>query len=134
MSSPSISAFTAGNSCRAVTHAFTKKLMKPRRTPACFFSNASRYSLRNAITADISTSLKVVSIAAVFCASFSRAAMVRRRWAVKELQHVALGDAAVLAGAGADRLGADMPLLHHLGRGRQRRVAHHGRRSSGHHG
>ena len=53
--------------------------MKPSRTPACFFSNASLYSARSAIAALMSTSLKVVSMAAVFCASFSRAAMVRRR-------------------------------------------------------
>ncbi len=52
--------------------------MKPSRVPLCFFSNASRYSVRSAIAADMSTSLKVVSMAAVFCASFSRLAMVRR--------------------------------------------------------
>ena len=123
--------------------------MKPRRTPSCFFSNASRYSLRSAITADMSTSLKVVSIAAVFCASFSRAAMVRRRRVmrtrssrgsvvarrpgggrrrrrgrrtIEECQHVALGDAPVLAGARADLLGREMLFLDQLRRGRQRRV------------
>src|SRR5271166_1119654 len=79
MSSPSISALTAGNSFSAATQALTKNDMKPRRTPSCFFSNASRYSARSVITADMSTSLKVVNIAAVFCASFRRAAMVRRR-------------------------------------------------------
>ena len=52
--------------------------MKPSFTP-CFFSNTSLYWLRNAITPDISTSLKVVSIAAAFWASFKRRAMVWRR-------------------------------------------------------
>ena len=51
--------------------------MKPSLTP-CRFSNSSLYSLRIAITALMSTSLNVVSIAAVFCASFSRRAMVWR--------------------------------------------------------
>ena len=51
--------------------------MKPSFTP-CFFSNRSLYWLRSAITALMSTSLKVVSMAAVFCASFSRRAMVWR--------------------------------------------------------
>ena len=123
--------------------------MKPRRTPLCFFSNASRYSLRSAITAVMSTSLKVVSMAAVFCASFSRAAMVRRRrvmrtrssrgsasrarlrnraaarhgsGTVQERQHVALGDASVLAGAGADPLGLQVLFLDQLGSRRQRRM------------
>ena len=120
--------------------AFTKNDMKPRRTPLCFFSNASRYSLRSAIAADMSTSLKVVSMAAVFWASFSRAAMVRRRrviftrssrprraragrrragggrcggWAraAQEGEHVALGDAAVLAGASAELRRAETLLL-----------------------
>jgi hypothetical protein len=61
----------------ACTQARTKKLMKPSRTP-CFFSNTSRYWLRSAITCVMSTSLKVVSMAAVFCASLSRRAMVAR--------------------------------------------------------
>ena len=78
ISSPSISALTAGNSFSAATAAFTKKLMKPSFWP-CRFSNASLYSARSPITAPISTSLKVVSIAAVFCASFRRRAMVWRR-------------------------------------------------------
>ncbi len=51
--------------------------MKPSFTP-CFFSNTSRYWARNAITAVMSTSLKVVSMAAVFCASLRRRAMVWR--------------------------------------------------------
>ncbi len=45
--------------------AFTKKPMKPSFTP-CFFSNRSLYWLRTAIIVDMSTSLKVVSMAAVF--------------------------------------------------------------------
>ncbi len=134
MSVPSISALTAGISLSACTQARTKKPMKPSLTP-CFFSNRSRYCVRSAMTWPMSTSLKVVSMAAVFCASFRRRAMVwrsrvmrtrssraassagdgradldrgggrgdRRRLrggALDGGQHVALGDAAVLAGAG----------------------------------
>jgi hypothetical protein len=40
----------------------------------------------------------------------------RRRGAVQEGEHVALGDAAVLAGALAERLGGYALLRHHLGR------------------
>ncbi len=77
MSAPSISALTAGMSCSACTQARTKKPMKPSFTP-CFFSNRSRYWVRIAITWLMSTSLKVVSMAAVFCASLRRRAMVWR--------------------------------------------------------
>ena len=77
MSVPSISALTAGISLSACTQARTKKPMKPSFTP-CFFSNRSRYCVRSAMTWLMSTSLKVVSMAAVFCASLSRRAMVWR--------------------------------------------------------
>src|SRR5262249_25660800 len=77
MSLPSISPLTAGMSFNARTQAFTKKPMKPSFTP-CVFSNRSLYWLRRCITALMSTSLKVVSMAAVFCASLSRRAMVAR--------------------------------------------------------
>src|SRR5437660_4686778 len=78
MSLPSISALTAGISLSACTQARTKKPMKPSFT-LCFFSNSSFYCARIAITCAMSTSLKVVSMAAVFCASLSRRAMVWRR-------------------------------------------------------
>src|SRR6266849_9686582 len=74
---PSISALTAGISLSACTQARTKKPMKPSFTP-CFFSNRSLYCARSAMTWPMSTSLKVVSMAAVFCASLSRRAMVCR--------------------------------------------------------
>src|SRR6516164_4502001 len=77
MSVPSISALTAGISLSACTQASTKKPMKPSFTP-CFFSNRSRYCVRSAMMWPMSTSLKVVSIAAVFCAAFKRRAMVWR--------------------------------------------------------
>ena len=77
MSSPSISALTFGKSFNAAMQALTKKPMKPRRTP-CFFSKLSLYSVRSAMTWLISTSLKVVSCAAVFCDSLRRSAIVRR--------------------------------------------------------
>src|SRR6516164_7510108 len=67
MSVPSISALTAGMSFNACTAAFTKNPIKPSFTP-CFFSKASRYSRLSCITALMSTSLNVVSIAAVSCA------------------------------------------------------------------
>ncbi len=57
--------------------AFTKNDMKPSRAP-CFFSKSSFSRSRSAITLVMSTSLKVVSMAAVFCASLRRLAMVRR--------------------------------------------------------
>ena len=75
MSVPSISALMAGISFSAATTALVKKLMKPSLAP-WRFSKASLYWLRSAITAVMSTSLKVVSWAAVFCDSFRRRAMV----------------------------------------------------------
>ena len=51
--------------------------MKPSFTP-WRFSKRSRYFARWAISADMSTSLKVVSMAAVFCASLSRRAITAR--------------------------------------------------------
>src|SRR5215472_15051815 len=77
ISAPSISAFTVGISLSACTQARTKKPMKPSFTP-CFFSNKSRYCVRSAMMWPMSTSLKVVSMAAVFCASLRRRAMVWR--------------------------------------------------------
>ena len=59
------------------TTALVKNPMKPSLLP-CFFSNTSLYCARSAMTLVMSTSLKVVSIAAVFCTSFSRRAMVWR--------------------------------------------------------
>ena len=70
-----IEALTDGMSFSAMVAAFTKKPMKPSRTP-CFFSNRSLYLARASITAVMSTSLKVVSSAAVSCASFRRRAIV----------------------------------------------------------
>src|SRR5690606_4741856 len=78
MSFPSIIPFTAGNCLRAAVAALVKKLMKPRPTP-CFSLNESLYFLRISITALISTSLKVVSMAVVFLAATSREAIVLRR-------------------------------------------------------
>src|SRR5260221_1925143 len=77
-SSPEISALTAGISFSAAMQAFTKNDMKPSFTP-CFFSKPSLYWSRSAITALMSTSLKVVSMAAVFCASLRRSAIRLRR-------------------------------------------------------
>ncbi len=78
MSVPSISALTAGISFSAWQTALVKKPMKPSFTP-CFFSNISLYLERRSITAFMSTSLKVVSMAAVCWASLRRRAIVWRR-------------------------------------------------------
>src|SRR5258708_5937511 len=133
----------------AWTQARTKKPMKPSLLP-CFLSNTSLYWVRNAMMWLISTSLKVVSIAAVFCTSFRRRAMVwrsrviftrssraassagggagltdrrrRRRGSFDGGQHVTLGDAAILAGA-RDGGGIDAALGGDLPyRRRQRRI------------
>ncbi len=61
----------------ACTQALVKKPIKPSLLP-CFFSNTSLYCARIAMMWLMSTSLKVVSIAAVFCTSFRRRAMVWR--------------------------------------------------------
>src|ERR1700712_3314786 len=110
----------------ACTQALVKKPMKPSLAP-CFFSNTSLYWARIAMMWLMSTSLKVVSIAAVFCTSLRRRAMVwrsrviftrssraassagggglidrrrRRSGLLDSGEHIALGDAAILAGAG----------------------------------
>ena len=51
--------------------------MKPSFTPV-FSKNSSLYLLRTSISTLMSISLNVVSMAAVFCASFSRLAIVCR--------------------------------------------------------
>ena len=58
--------------------AFTKKLMNPSFVP-CRSMNACLYLLRRSITGFMSTSLKVVRMAAVFWTSLRRWAMRRRR-------------------------------------------------------
>ena len=149
MSVPSISALIVGISFSACTQALTKKPMKPSFTP-CFFSNSSLYSLRSAMTALMSTSLKVVSIAAVFCASFRRRAMVWRSRVIGTrssraassagdgARMVRRGNGGRLRGSALDRRQhialQDLPVLagaFHLGRidARFRReLAHRGRR------
>jgi hypothetical protein len=77
MSVPRTSALTLGNCFRASTAAFTKKDMKPSLIEY-FFTNASWYCSRSSLTAVMSTSLKVVSSAAVCWASTRRSAMRRR--------------------------------------------------------
>src|SRR5260370_23936425 len=96
MSVPSISALTDGISLRPCTQARTKKLMKPSFTPY-FFSIISLYWLRVWITVLMSTSLKVVSMAAVFGASLRRRAIVCR----KRVMRTRSSRAASSAGAGA---------------------------------
>src|SRR6185437_13334982 len=79
--------------------------MKPSFTP-CFFSNRSLYLARRSITGFMSTSLNVVSMAAVFCASLSRRAMVVRRRVIftrssRASSAAATGPRAAGAGIGA---------------------------------
>ena len=89
---------TAGISLSALTQAFTKKLEKPSLMP-CFFSKPSLKRLRSSITAPMSASLKVVRMAAVFCASFRRLAMVCLSLVMRTRS--SRGPAAAGAGAGA---------------------------------
>ncbi len=123
--------------------------MKPRRTPLCFFSNASRYSLRNAM---IAAHVHLVEggqhrcvvlrflqpqrdgppqprhfhplLARLILAGGFGRGRGRRRWsrAVQEVQHIALGDAPILAGPGANITGRDLVFRDHLRRRRQRRM------------
>jgi hypothetical protein len=87
--------------------------MKPSFTP-CFFSNKSLYFVRRSMTAFMSTSLKVVSMAAVFCASFSRRAMVWRRRVIftrsSRASSPAEDGARAAAGAAGAACGAEIPL------------------------
>ena len=81
-----------------------KKPMKPRRM-SCFLANRSLYLSRASMTALMSTSLKVVSSAALSCALFNRLAMVWRMRVIltrssPRAPPVATG-AAAAAGAGA---------------------------------
>ena len=77
MSAPSIEAFTSGNFFSASQVARTKNDMKPSLTP-WVFSNCSLCCCRSAMTACISTSLKVVRIAAVCWTCCRRSAMRAR--------------------------------------------------------
>src|ERR1035437_9138320 len=67
---------TCGTSLSACTTAFTKNDMNPSFTP-CFFMKSSCTRLRSSMTSDMSTSLKVVRIAAVCWALTSWVAILR---------------------------------------------------------
>ena len=73
ISEPSIIEFTAGNSFNALTLANVKNDIKPKFTP-CFSLNFSLYFFLKSKIADISTSLKVVSIAVSFLTDTSLSA------------------------------------------------------------
>ena len=75
ISSPSIRAFTDGNSFNASQTALVKKDMNPNPTP-CFSLNLSLYLARMSIIGCISTSLKVVSMAVSFLTETKRFATV----------------------------------------------------------
>ena len=64
MSVPSMRPLIDGTSFRACVTAFTKSDMKPSLQP-CFLTKSSCTSLRSFMMADMSTSLKVVRMAAV---------------------------------------------------------------------
>src|ERR1700761_8870090 len=72
-----IRAPTAGQSFRASQTALVKNDIKPKPT-LCFSLNLSLYLARNSIIGDISTSLKVVSIAVSFLTATNRLATVLR--------------------------------------------------------
>src|SRR6187402_3679385 len=76
-SSPSIRAPTEGHSFNASVTALVKNDMKPKPTP-CFSLNLSLYLPRISIIGDISTSLKVVSMAVSFLTATKRLATVLR--------------------------------------------------------
>src|SRR4030095_2867490 len=88
---------SGGNTRRAAIADLTKKEAMPRPTPNSFLKDSLRRS-RNAMTADMSTSLKVVSIAAVCCASTSRRAMVWRRLVMRTRSSVRDPGAMALVG------------------------------------
>src|SRR6186997_3457815 len=76
--SPSIWALTMGYDLSAIVAAFTKKGMKLSFTP-CSFSTFSFIRSRSALTADMSISLNVVSVAVELCESNRFSAMRLRR-------------------------------------------------------
>jgi hypothetical protein len=90
---------SGGNARSAAIADFTKNEAIPRPTPNSFLNDSFRRS-RSAMTAVMSTSLKVVSIAAVCCASTSRRAIVWRRFDMRTRSSVrALGASLLLVGA-----------------------------------
>src|SRR6478735_4645608 len=105
MSVPSIWALIAGMSLSAWTTALVKKDMNPSFTPF-FFTKSSWYLARSAMTADMSTSLKVVSMAASCWAATRREAIVWRSllilmrvWRPEAAGAGAAAGAGVVAGA-----------------------------------
>ena len=80
--------------------------MKPSLVP-WRFSNRSLYSVRSFITALMSRSLNVVSIAALFWASFRRRAMVWRRRDIftRSSRALSLASDGARMGAGTDGTG-----------------------------
>src|SRR5471032_1015629 len=70
---------TAGQSFNASVTALVKNDIKPKPTP-CFSLNLSLYLQRSSIMGDISTSLKVVSMAVSFLTATKRRATVLRRF------------------------------------------------------
>ena len=78
ISSSWTSALSRGNSRSAAIETLTKNEVIPNPTP-CFCLKDSFWRFLTSMTAVMSTSLKVVSMAAVRCASTRRRAMVCRR-------------------------------------------------------
>src|SRR5471032_625188 len=99
---------TAGHSFNASVTALVKNDIKPKPTP-CFSLNLSLYLPRSSIIGDISTSLKVVSIAVSFLTATKRLATVLRSgdifWRVSLLSPAGIV-AAAGAGAGVAATGA----------------------------
>jgi len=97
------SAFTWGTARRASTAARTKNDMKPSFTPYRSW-NTSLNLARSAITADMSTSLKVVSRAACCWASTSRSAIRRRIGELDTLLGRRIGRVHLVGGGVKNRL------------------------------
>src|ERR1700761_6364129 len=93
---------TAGHSFNASQTALVKNDIKPKPTP-CFSLNLSLYLLRISIIGDISTSLKVVSIAVSFLTATNRLATVLRKGDIFSRR----SPLAPVAGAGVSAFGAD---------------------------
>src|ERR1700753_4131393 len=96
---------TAGHSFKASQTALVKNDIKPRPTP-CFSLNLSLYFVRSSIIGDISTSLKVVSIAVSFLTATRRFATVFRNEDIFSRRSVLEPGAAATTAFGASTFGA----------------------------
>src|SRR5580765_4741645 len=100
MSAPSMKALTTGTALRAATHALTKNGMRPRLI-WCLSLKLSLYFALSAMTADISASLNVVSVAELFREASSFSAMRARIGLMRSRRSPAYGRVETGAAGGA---------------------------------